>query len=145
MNDRLEDMLRELDGDSSGSLTSDDWITERVNEQISTIRDTSNISDGSHTFGELYHHRAILSATIFNANRNVAWKSKRHDDGEMIKGFFIVGIETPEGQFTYHYPLEYWNYFKVKKMNYAPVWDGHSSKDVTRLFSLINDEDNFFG
>lgn len=142
MNNRLEDMLRGLDGDSSGSLTSDNWITERVNEQISTIRDTSNISDGSHTFGELYHHRAMLFATICNMSKDVAWKSKRHDDGEMIKGFFIVGIETPEGQFTYHYPLEYWGYFKVKKMNYAPIWDGHSSDDVDRLLSLINNESN---
>lgn len=142
MSNRLEDMLMGLDGNSSSSLTSDKWVTERVNEQISGIKDTSNISDGSHTFGELYHHRAILSATILNTNRDVAWKSKRHDDGEMIKGFFIVGIETPEGQFTYHYPLEYWGYFKVKKLNYAPVWDGHSSDNVDRLLSLVDSKSN---
>ena len=138
MSTKLEKMLRGLDESTSGSLTKDEWVTDRINEQILAVRDTSGISDGSHTFGELYHHRAILSATIFNANRDVAWKSKRHDDGEMIKGFFIVGIETPEGQFTYHYPLEYWGYFKVKKMNYAPVWDGHSSDDVDRLLSLVD-------
>lgn len=138
MVESLEKMLNNLNKDDSHKTTRDEWVTDRINEQILVVRDTSEISDGSHTFGELYHHRAILSATIFNANRDVAWKSKRHDDGEMIKGFFIVGIETPEGQFTYHYPLEYWGYFKVKKMNYAPVWDGHSSDDVGRLLSLVN-------
>ena len=138
MSTKLEKMLRELDESTSVSLTRDEWVTDRINEQILTVRDTSGISDGSHTFGELYHHRAILSATIFNANRDIAWKSKRHDDGEMIKGFFIVGIETPEGQFTYHYPLDYWKYFNVRKLDYAPVWDGHSSDDVNRLLSLTD-------
>ena len=142
MVESLEKMLNNLNKNDSHKTTRDEWVTDRINEQILAVRDTSEISDGSHTFGELYHHRAILSATIFNVNRDVAWKSKRHDDGEMIKGFFIVGIETPEGQFTYHYPLEYWSYFKVKKMNYAPVWDGHSSDDVGRLLSLINNESN---
>lgn len=138
MVESLEKMLNNLNKNDSNKITRDEWVTDRINEQILAVRDTSRISDGSHTFGELYHHRAILSATIFNANRDVAWKSKRHDDGDMIKGFFIVGIDTPEGQFTYHYPLEYWGYFKVKKMNYAPVWDGHSSDDVERLLSLVD-------
>ena len=31
-----------------------------INRLISELEDKSNISDGSHTFGELYHHRAIL-------------------------------------------------------------------------------------
>ena len=30
-----------------------------INRLISELEDKSNISDGSHTFGELYHHRAI--------------------------------------------------------------------------------------
>lgn len=134
----FEEMLNSLNSDNHSDVTRDKWLTDRVNEDILAIRDTSNISDGSHTFGELYHHRAILFATICNMNSGIAWKSKRHDDGEMIKGFFIVGIETPKGQFTYHYPLDYWKYFSVRKLDYAPVWDGHSSDDVNRLLSLID-------
>lgn len=136
----FEEMLNSLNSDNHSDVTRDKWLTDRVNEDILAIRDTSNISDGSHTFGELYHHRAILFATICNMNSDIAWKSKRHDDGEMIKGFFIVGIETPKGQFTYHYPLDYWKYFSVRKLDYAPVWDGHSSDDVNRLLSLIDNE-----
>lgn len=138
MSGSLEKMLNNLNNDNYEDITQDEWLTDRINDKISAIRDTSNISDGSHTFGELYHHRALLFATICNMNREVAWKSKRHEEGDMIDGFFIVGIETPEGQFTYHYPLEYWSIFKVKKMNYAPVWDGHSSEDVDRLLSLVD-------
>lgn len=135
----LDSMLDNLNNKTE-SITKDEWMTDRVNDQITAIRDTSGISDGSHTFGELYHHRAILSATILNLHSELAWKSKRHEDGDMIKGFFIVGIETPKGQFTYHYPLDYWDYFKVKKVNYAPKWDGHSSNDVDRLLSLVDYE-----
>lgn len=135
----LDSMLDNLNNKTE-SITKDEWMTDRVNDQITAIRDTSGISDGSHTFGELYHHRAILSATILNSHSELAWKSKRHEDGDMIKGFFIVGIETPKGQFTYHYPLDYWDYFKVKKVNYAPKWDGHSSNDVDRLLSLVDYE-----
>lgn len=139
----LDDMLKGLDEKgSSPSLTRDEYVTRKVNSEIETIRDTDNISDGSHTFGELYHHRAVLFATICNGNRDISWKSKRHEEGDMIDGFFIVGIETPEGQFCYHYPLEYWSMFKVKKLNYAREWDGHSSNDVDRLLSLVFSESN---
>ena len=141
----LEDMLDSLNDRRPHSITKDEWNTKIVNERIEAIRDTSDISDGSHTFGELYHHRAVLFAVICNMFPDSAWKSMKHCNGGYIKGFFIVGIETPEGQFAYHYPVEDWDLFKVEKLQVAPVWDGHTSKDVTRLFSLINDEDNFFG
>ena len=36
----------------------------------------------------------------------------------MYDGMFIVGIETPEGQATYHYDIEpYWVMFKVKELD----------------------------
>lgn len=109
--------------------------TEKSNKTIST----KNISDGYHTFGELYHHRAILFSVICNQNKDVAWKSLQHDDGTMFDGdMFIVGVETPQGQYTYHYHIEpYWNMFNVKELEYAPKWDGHQPSDITRLFSLI--------
>lgn len=108
---------------------------EKSNKTIST----KNISDGYHTFGELYHHRAILFSVICNQNKNVAWKSLQHDDGTMFDGgMFIVGVETPQGQYTYHYHIEpYWNMFNVKELEYAPKWDGHQPSDITRLFSLL--------
>lgn len=98
---------------------------------------TGELSDGYHTFNELYHHRAILFSVICNQNKDIAWKSKKHDDGTMFDGMFIVGIKTPLGQYTYHYDIEpYWNMFDVKELENAPKWDGHEPKDIDRLFSI---------
>lgn len=115
----------------------DIWQTRRINEEILTLEDSSRVSDGSHTFDELYYHRMVLFSVICNSNKDISWKSKLHDNGNMIDGMFIVGVETPEGQITYHYPLEFWNNFKVKRVKVAPVWDGHTSEDIDRLFSLL--------
>jgi hypothetical protein len=55
---------------------------------------------------------------------------------------FIVGIETPEGQATYHYDLNpYWDMFKVKELDKAPTWDGHTPEDaINRISKLGNKE-----
>ena len=89
------------------------------------------LSDGYHTFNELYHHRGVLFSVICNANPLMAWKSKKHHDGTMYDGMFIVGIETPDGQATYHYDMiPYWDMFNVKELFYAPEWDGHTPQDA---------------
>lgn len=137
MSKKLEDMLKGLTKEVSGFKSKDEWATNTINEQILAVDDPSQISDGAHTFDELYYHRMILFSIVCNQNRHYAWKSKMHHDGSMIDGMFIVGIDTPEGQFSYHYPLEFWDYFKVNKMVLAPEWDGHESKDITRLLSLL--------
>ena len=86
-----------------------------------------DMSDGFHTFNELYHHRAVLFSVICNARPNLAWKSKLHDTGDMYEGMFIVGIETKEGQAAYHYDIDpYWDMFNVPVLDRAPVWDGHT-------------------
>nr|DAT29705.1 MAG TPA: hypothetical protein [Bacteriophage sp.] len=95
------------------------------------------ISDGSHTFNELYYHRMVLFATILKNNKDKAWKSKKHSDGSMYENYFIVGIDTPNGQYSYHYHMENWKYFSdVKELEFAPQWDGHQPDDVVRLLSL---------
>ena len=109
---------------------------ERINELIDKLDEKGLISDGSHNFDELYFHRMILFATICNQNLEKAWKSKLHDDGTMFEEYFIVGINTPEGAFTYHYHQDCWEYFKIKELNRAPEWDGHTSEHVTRLLSI---------
>lgn len=97
------------------------------------------VSDGYHTFNELYHHRAVLFSIICNSFPELAWKSKAHDTGDMFDGMFIVGIETPEGQATYHYDIEpYWDMYKIKELDRAPKWDGHTPADaIKRLASLV--------
>lgn len=90
-------------------------------------------------FKELYYHRMILFSIICNQNKNIAWKSKLHHDGTMFnKDSFICGIQTPEGQYTYHYKLEYWDMFDIKELEYAPEYDGHKPSDISRLTSILN-------
>lgn len=94
------------------------------------------ISDGYHTFDELYYHRMVLFSVICNQNKEKAWKSWLHDDGTMYEDYFIVGIETDEGHYTYHYHKKYWEWFNVKELDKAPKWDGHVPDDVIRLLTL---------
>lgn len=95
------------------------------------------ISDGYHTFDELYYHRMLLFSIVCNQNKNKSWKSKLHDDNTMYENYFIVGITTPEGDFSYHYHMENWDHFEVVELDKAPPWDGHESEDIIRLKSLL--------
>lgn len=96
------------------------------------------ISDGFHTMAELYHHRAVLFSVIVRDHRELAWKARKHHDGTMYDGMFIVGIETPRGQATYHYDLDpYWEMFDCEEREYAPEWDGHTPDDaIARIAAL---------
>ena len=48
-------------------------IEELKNEGIST----KDISDGYHTFQELYEHRIILFSALCNVYPDISWKSKK--------------------------------------------------------------------
>ena len=99
---------------------------------------TGDTSDGYHTFNELYDHRAKLFSVIVRCFKNMAWKSKLHHDGTMYEGMFIVGIETSQGQATYHYDIDpYWSVFDCKELARAPEWDGHTPEQaISRIASL---------
>jgi hypothetical protein len=103
------------------------------------VDNLSQISDGSHTFDELYFHRMTLFAVICNTYSNLAWKSRLHEDGTMFDDYFIVGIKTPEGEYSYHYHKDYWDKFNVQELPNAPHWDGHKPEDVVRLMSLLGE------
>lgn len=99
--------------------------------------DVEKISDGYHTFADLYEQRLILSAALAK-NNPYAWKSKRHDDGSVPfgGGWFIMGFDTDEGCYTYHYELKDWDLFQCKELDKGKPWDGHTSRDVRRLLSI---------
>lgn len=99
-----------------------------------------NTSDGYHTFNELYHHRAVLFSVIVENFAARAWKSKLHADGTMYDGMFVVGIETPDGQATYHYDIDpYWDLFRCKEVDRAPEWDGHTpGQAIERIGKLVD-------
>ena len=90
--------------------------------------DLCNLTDGNHSFEELYYHRMILTAALFSLVPDKCWKTKQQDNGPCPEGYFLVGIETPEGQATYHYKIEYWNLFdSIKEIPVAPTFDGHTA------------------
>lgn len=100
---------------------------------------TDSISDGYHTFSELYDHRRALTAALLAALTRTqhdlgahpwAWRSKLHhpDDNPMFDGgYFIVGADLPTGQISYHYKLRHWDDFAdIPERQHAPRWDGHT-------------------
>ena len=97
----------------------------------------SDKKDNFHTMSELYFHRMTLFAYIVKMNADNAWKSKLHSDGDMFPGFFIVGVNTPTGCVAYHYQLKYWDFFNCKEVDFAPEWDGTTTDEIYKLFSLI--------
>lgn len=120
-------------------------IVDKINEQIQKLVEDNkisakNISDGHHTFEELYLERVALLAIICNSNPNIAWKSKRHFDeinDPMFNGDFIIGINTPEGMANYHLKLKYWDIFTITEIDYAPKFNNHTPEDdINKLFSL---------
>lgn len=119
-------------------------VVNYAGEVVTTIHaeDEHEISDGHHTFGELYAHRRALSAlmAVAAATDNDAWRSKEHnpEDDPMFPGYFIVGIELPTGTITYHYKLKYWDDFAgVPERPHAPKWDGAAPNDtLVRLREL---------
>ncbi len=128
-NKEVEVDLTDGNGDSS-NFTFDEV-------KLSVSGDTS---DGYHTFDELYYHRMVLFSIICNQNKDLAWKSMKHHDGTMYENYFIVGISTTEGDYTYHYDIRDWNYFNVKELEKAPKWDGHKPSDITRLLTLVGEK-----
>jgi hypothetical protein len=96
-------------------------------------------SDGHHTFKELYQHRYALFCVVCATYDG--WKSKTHSDGTMFDGHFIAGVETPLGQATYHLPLSWWDCYRVRELEHAPLWDGHTSKQVLeRINALLREK-----
>lgn len=90
------------------------------------------VSDGYHTFDELYEHRRALFRLLTHLLPDNAWKARYHDDGTMYDGFFIVGLECQGKQITYHEPVQFWASFKVRELARAPEYDGHTPKDVVK-------------
>jgi len=100
--------------------------------------DIGNYCDGFHTFNQLYHQRTMLFATIVNQNKDRAWKTHRHEDGELCfgGGWFLVTVDTPQGAYGYHCEDKYWDLFDCEELKVAKHWDGYTEGNVDRLLSL---------
>ncbi len=106
------------------------------------VPDIGQVSDGYHTFDELYEFRMLYNAALFNELARIdalgtdsyyaVCKSWKHSDGETCfgGGWFIVSVQLPTGQITNHYEAKYWNLFQIDEVEEAPEWDWHTPQDV---------------
>lgn len=120
-------------------MTDEMRAREKAICDVAKVDDIGEVSDGFHTFNSLYEQRMILFAALVKAYKDKSWKSYRHEDGEYCfgGGWFIVGIDTPEGSYTYHYENKYWDMFDCTDLPRAKHWDGHTEADAeVRLMSL---------
>ena len=124
-----------------------DTKLERINE----------LSDGYHTYDELYEFRKMYNAVLFNewantpktnkqsltgtvTNEYGVHKSWKHNDGELCfgGGWFIVSAMLPTGLISNHYKAEDWDLFKVPEVEKALYeFDGHIPQDVLERLKAL--------
>lgn len=123
-----------------------------IDEFLSYNKDAEEIgdlSDGDHTFKELYHHRATLFSIICRLMSTIdpelCWKSKKHHDGSMYDGYFIVGVGGVgdkvfgDKYFSYHYSMDDWDSFPVKELKSAPEYSKENDIDIDHLIEYIDE------
>jgi hypothetical protein len=104
-------------------------------EKQKSPKDKGEISDGYHTFNELYYYRMLYNAAFFNLlPKEWVHKSKRHHDGEECfgGGWFIVMANLPTGQISNHYELKDWDLFQIPEKEVADEWDGHTPQEAAK-------------
>jgi hypothetical protein len=104
----------------------------------------NELSDGWHTFNELYEFRKMYNAALFNEwalnMKYEVHKSLYHNDGFLCfgGGWFIVVAVLPMGQISNHYKIEDWNLFNIPIMDKALYpFDGHTPHDVIERLSSL--------
>lgn len=131
-------------------LKKNDGTAGQVIEQAT--KEIGDISDGYHTFNELYEYRMLYNAGFFNelarreGNPFDVHKSIKHHDGEECfgGGWFIVMANLPTGQISNHYPIQDWNMFAlVPSKEVANEWDGHSPQEAAKRLREFLDLQNY--
>lgn len=84
----------------------------------------SDLSDGYHTFDELYDHRCLLFINLcFLQPDKVTWRPH-------YPGWLALFLQTDHGQISYHIPHALLDVIQSKFKREETEWDGHTSSDV---------------
>ena len=159
--------MKVFDGKNGRVVVEYDSLEKAGLHPDTKLKRINELSDGYHTFDELYEFRKMYNAVLFNEwslenpyqtearlghnetfNDNQQFISKynvhkswRHNDGELCfgGGWFIVSAMLPTGLISNHYKAEDWDLFQVPEVEKALYeFDGHTPQDVLiRLKSLI--------
>ena len=144
-NERLRGLVKELKGSQQDRVR--DLVTDykKLREShdryeaafldLQALIESGEVTDGFHTFSELYEARML-----YHAWATRAWlfsgigvvKSWNHSDGEPCfgGGWFIVVAYLPTGQTSQHYRADHWDLFKVPSVEYPLEYDGHTTQDT---------------
>jgi len=132
-----------------------DGINKDIQEykEAGAMKNAKDISDGYHTFEELYEFRAMLTISLFKKicwrinfkdypggePEKMVWRSKLHSDSTMFDGMFIFGYgKEPGKQITFHYHLDKWDDCDfAETLDKAPEWDGHTPADVLERLKAL--------
>ena len=97
-------------------------------------RKTGKVSDGYHTFDELYRMRALLFLALVKMHPLDAWRARKNKDGSEWEGWFLCGLFPGAGeQITFHLPTKYWSDLSgIETHDANPYYDGHTSEDVAQ-------------
>lgn len=116
-------------------FTGDDWPADTRALHNCQVVD-GKITDGCHTFDELYAHRSALFVALMMSHPEISWVADLHDDGTAFDGFFIAGMDLPTRQVTYHLKRDPWldiidkGMAPVRHTTHAPTWDGHTPAET---------------
>ncbi len=111
---------------------------EAANRIVQNLELKGQVSDGYHTFDELYEHRYRLFIAYLNTLEEWRqqefshvktipyWKSRINSEGESYEGYFVAGIED---KITYHLPNRLWDKTLVPEIPNGR-WDGHTPQDI---------------
>lgn len=154
--------MKIFDGENGRIVVEYNSLEEAGFDPDTKLHYIGELSDGYHTYNELYEFRKMYNAVLFNewagqTSVNPRWtkednqpvklpkhdvhKSWRHNDGELCFGgdWFIVSAMLPTGLISNHYKAEDWGLFQVPEVDKAKYkFDGHTPLHVLkRLKSTI--------
>jgi hypothetical protein len=94
-----------------------------------------DVSDGAHTFGELYDHRTALFLLLISDDVDNSWWSIKDSNGKDCSPYILCGLMLfkTKTEVTYHLDSSYIPTLEtigVKELKQAPKWDGHISTDT---------------
>ena len=120
-------------------------VQDDINEIVAAGHSVGTLSDGSHTFNEVYAARNACFMNICrekddDAILNPIWKSQKYSDGKPVEtGWFILGIYRKIGeQVSFHLPMAEWDKCKwAKHYDSAPNYDGHTLEDVIKRLATL--------
>lgn len=146
VNENLPEIVQGFGTDCRKIFANEYWDDHAV---WMSKQDIGEFSDGFHTFNSLYHQRLILFAALVNTFPSLAWKSRKHSDGEVPfgGGWFIVGVDTPKGPYTYHYEdkgeLGYFHLWEQwsNVVDASPLRGGHPGGQIGQVYGIVEFRD----